>query len=106
MKCHIEWGWGTDTYNVFLFRRMRDSTHYLQHEGGDEWREIEVKNGDRSPDDLKPTFSMHREMLETFVKEAAKIPTPEDATVEHLKDARDTRDRLLRIVEHKMGLSS
>lgn len=103
MKCHIEHDWLSDTFHVFLFARATGGqTLVVKHVEGDVWRDELVPEGTKT----EPTFSLRRDWLEAFVKEASKIPTADDATVAHLKDTRETRDRLLAIVEHKMGVSS
>jgi len=100
MRCHIEWKMGTDNYDVFLYSVSMGRTRLLQYVSGEAWQEVDIEEGVA----MSPTFTLHSEWLKVFAKEAAKLPTADDATVAHLTDARETRDRLLRIVEHKMGV--
>lgn len=104
MRCHIEWKMGTDQYEVFLYwpGDTDGKIRVLQPVGNDAWSYEFVDQGTQIP----PSFTLHAEALKVFAKEAAKLPMADEATVAHLKDARETRDRLLRIVEHKMGVSS
>lgn len=46
-----------------------------------------------------PSLRLPTEALEALLAEAAELTPPTPATVEHLADARATRDRLLSLVE-------
>jgi hypothetical protein len=100
MNCHIEWVMGYDAYEVTLWQARGPGMFTVAKLRDGEVVFEDVPQGAK----LEPSFRMPGEMLQAFGKAAAKLPSPELATVEHLEDAKAVRDRLLRIVEHKMGV--
>jgi hypothetical protein len=97
VKAHIEWAWATNSLHVFLFDRPPYSAYYTV---GDEGRLERHEWAPEGPDTAEPALVLPREALEAIVAAASEKLPPQDATVDALKDARSTRDRLLALVEH------
>jgi hypothetical protein len=97
VKAHIEWAWATNSLHVFLFDRGPYSAYYTV---GDEGRLERHEWTEQSTEPMQPALVLPREALEAIVAAASEKLPPQDATVDALKDARSTRDRLLALVEH------
>lgn len=102
MKARVEHRWDRDTVQVWLYDRQPDqSIRVYRILGEDAWQHEDVANGVTLP---APSFELRSEMLAALVEAAGDVLPPSGEMAEHLKDSREVRDRLLCMVEHKMGV--
>jgi hypothetical protein len=99
MKAHVEWAWAMDAMHVFLYDRAPYSAYYTV---GEDSRLVRHEWSEGSPEPMQPALLLPRQALDAIVAAGSEKLPPHDATVDALKDARVTRDRLLALVEHSM----
>lgn len=104
MEARFEENFMGATWRIWLYRRTHSGLWVVPpvEEGVTARREVHVGESARQQDELKPTLELREEEIEAIVKgamEQRRIMPPNLATAEHLADARETRDRLLGMVE-------
>lgn len=97
MKARIERDWGRDAVKVWLYQtgaHMTVQVIAIQEDG-----ELLMCNYEEGTEPPAPSFILPTAALEALVKEAAGVLPPSETTVDAMRDARETRDRLLTLVE-------
>lgn len=100
MNVHVEYHGPTGQYAVTLFDRTPQGIQeYEVHEDDERVAYFARCDGYTDPSvRIEPTIMLPAEMVNSLV-ESIKGITPGDALASAVADARDTRDRLLRLVE-------
>lgn len=96
MKAHIENDWMRDALKVWIYQPAeRGATQII---GFDENGEalLQVIEPGVQPG---PSMVLPRAALEALVATASGVLPPSEVTVDAMRDARETRDRLLTLVE-------
>lgn len=104
MRARVEWKWGTDTHNVWLYERATvagGGGRVLRHLSGDVWEWQEIEEGSTTV--VEPTFTLPPGGLQAIVAEAGEVLPPSGQMAKHLDDACTVRDRLLSMLE-KQGI--
>lgn len=97
MKARIEREWTRDAVKVWLYQpgpNMTAQVVAIQPDG--ELLLHNVEGGGVLP---APSFVLPTAALEALVREASGVLPPSETTVDAMRDARATRDRLLALVE-------
>lgn len=104
MKCVVEQDTFRRGYKIYLFtdphptNGMRTQVVGFNEKGEPTLQDFE--NGSI----VEPSLHMPQEWVKAMIEEFTGVLPASDATTEHLKDAMTIRDRLLVMVEHKMGV--
>jgi hypothetical protein len=100
VKARIERDWARPAVKVWLYEeRERGPVMVGFDEHGHATFQI-LEEGAEMPG---PSMVLPEQALEALVKEAMNILPPSEVTVDAMKDARATRDRLLAIVERTVS---
>jgi len=94
MECHIQPQPWKRAIAIWLYSYGDMTTHYMVDNGYLVERS-KVPHGSPLPE---PTLELEPHVLKAIVDEAMESVAPEPATVKHLKDAIEVRDKLLNMI--------
>lgn len=95
-KVHVEYRWGTEHQDLYVYQHLGGNrARWLQIVGHDQYEWVDTEDGSQ----IKPSLSLPTGVLKAIVDAASETLPPSNQMAEHLKDAREVRDRLLALVE-------
>lgn len=104
MQVHVErqFAAGRALVKVWIYSNTTKGTLMLRMVEPGVFEDELVQEG---ADAGEPTLALPEQMAVELGTALARLPRADEGVVEHLQDARAVRDRLLKIVEHKMGVA-
>lgn len=98
MKAHVDYDFVNESYKVWFFERGAPGTsRVLRFPSPGTLMWDEVPDGAEAP--LEPSLELPEEAVELMIEKLSKVLPPDAAQAQHLKDAREVRDRLLAMIE-------